>query len=150
MHLQLLVNFCRIKKNRLQMELVYQTRKMYSINLLRCVFSYWNCLLNICRNFALKFKGPSWSYGSWIYNYLWNQCLSTLTLWVQILFKRGVLDTILCDFLDQENWPPGYNWNIVESGVKHHNPNSVLKCLRNRYKFCSFAYCTTQVLNGES
>ena len=22
-----------------------------------------------------------------------------------------------------ENWPPRYNWNIVESGVKHHNTN---------------------------
>jgi hypothetical protein len=21
------------------------------------------------------------------------------------------------------SWPPRYNWNIVESGVKHHNPN---------------------------
>jgi len=31
-------------------------------------------------------KGPSWpwSYGSWIYNYLCNQCLSPLTLWVRI------------------------------------------------------------------
>jgi hypothetical protein len=25
-----------------------------------------------------------WSYGSWIYNYLFNQCLSPLTLWVRI------------------------------------------------------------------
>ena len=30
--------------------------------------------------------GPSWSwsYGSWIYNYLCNRCLSLLTLWVRI------------------------------------------------------------------
>jgi len=43
--------------------------------------------------------GPSWawSYGSWIYNYLCNQCLSPLLLWVQILFMRGVLVTTLCD-----------------------------------------------------
>ena len=27
------------------------------------------------------------------------------------------------DFLHQENWPPLFNWNIVESGVKHHNLN---------------------------
>jgi hypothetical protein len=26
-------------------------------------------------------------------------------------------------FLHQENWPPWYNLNIVESGVKHHNPS---------------------------
>jgi len=24
------------------------------------------------------YTGPSWSYGSWIYNYLCNQCLSSL------------------------------------------------------------------------
>ena len=32
--------------------------------------------------------GPSssWSYGSWIYNYLWNQCLSPLKLWDWTLF----------------------------------------------------------------
>ena len=39
--------------------------------------------------------GPSWlwSYGSWI----WNQCLSPLTLWVQIPLRRGELSTPLCD-----------------------------------------------------
>jgi hypothetical protein len=32
--------------------------------------------------------GPSWSwsYGKWIFNYLPNQCLSPLKLWVRILF----------------------------------------------------------------
>jgi hypothetical protein len=38
----------------------------------------------------------SWSYGSWIYNYLWNQLLLSLTLWVWIPLRRGVLDTF-CD-----------------------------------------------------
>ena len=33
---------------------------------------------------------------SWIYNYLCNQCLSPLTLWVRIPLRRGVLDTPLC------------------------------------------------------
>jgi len=34
------------------------------------------------------YKGPSWSwsYESWIHNYLFNQCLSPLTLWVRIPF----------------------------------------------------------------
>ena len=47
----------------------------------------------------LKNSGPSWpcSYGSWIYNYLCNQCLSPLMLWVRIPLKRGVLNTTLCD-----------------------------------------------------
>jgi hypothetical protein len=30
-------------------------------------------------------------------------------------------------FLQQCNWPPRYNWDIVESGVKHHKPN-LLPC----------------------
>ena len=38
-----------------------------------------------------------WSYGSWIYNCLCNQCLSPLMLGVLILFRRGVLDTTICD-----------------------------------------------------
>ena len=44
-------------------------------------------------------QGPSWSwsYDSWIYNYLSNQCLSPLTLWVQTPLRRGLLDTTLCD-----------------------------------------------------
>jgi hypothetical protein len=28
--------------------------------------------------------GPLWSFGSWIYNYLWNRFLSPLTLWLRI------------------------------------------------------------------
>jgi len=42
-------------------------------------------------------KGPSWSwlYGSWSNNYLCNQCLSSLMLWVRTPLRRGVLDTTL-------------------------------------------------------
>ena len=47
-------------------------------------------------------KGLSWSwvYGSWIYNYLCNQCLSPLKLWVRTPFVArctNVLYTTLCD-----------------------------------------------------
>jgi hypothetical protein len=38
--------------------------------------------------FIINWQGPSWSYGSWIYNYLCNQseCLSPLKLWVRTPF----------------------------------------------------------------
>ena len=39
----------------------------------------------------------SWSYGSWIYNYLCNQWPSPLTLWVWIPLVQGVLDRTLRD-----------------------------------------------------
>ena len=44
-----------------------------------------------------NFWGPPWSHGSWIYIYLYNQCLSQPKLWVRILLRRGVLDTTFCD-----------------------------------------------------
>jgi hypothetical protein len=49
----------------------------------------------------MQYQGPwmlgppwSWSYGSWIYNYLRNRCLSSLMLW-------AVADTTLCDTVCQ-------------------------------------------------
>ena len=48
----------------------------------------------------------SWSYGSWIYNYLCNQCLSSL-MWVRIQLGRGVLDTVcdkVCQWLAAGLW----------------------------------------------
>ena len=32
---------------------------------------------------------------------------------------------VFSGLLHQLNWPPQYSWNIVESGVRHHNPNTV-------------------------
>ena len=63
----------------------------------RSHFSYLNHVLSIlgCVVFIIRHlifltnpkKGASWSlYGSWIYNYLCNQCLSPLTLWVRIMY----------------------------------------------------------------
>jgi len=40
---------------------------------------------------ACMSMGPSWlwSYGNWIDNYLCNQCLSRLTLWVRAPFMAS-------------------------------------------------------------
>ena len=106
------------------------------------------------------YRGPSWSwsYGSWIYNYLCNQCLSPQMLWVWIPLKRVVLDTTLydkyvSDFAAGRRFSPGtpvsstnktdchntlYNLNIVESGIKHHNPTPS-KCLW--YIYCLYKTC---------
>jgi len=45
----------------------------------------------------VKMLSWSWSYGSWIYNNLCNQRLSSLKLWVRIHLMRGLLDTTLYD-----------------------------------------------------
>ena len=53
--------------------------------------------LNLYSMFIHILRGPPWlwSYGSWIYNYLFNQCLSPLILWVQISSREKC--TTLCD-----------------------------------------------------
>ena len=52
------------------------------------VFYFFHFTIFLCIDTDISNnKGPLWSYGSWIYNYLCNQCRS----W------RGVLDTTLCD-----------------------------------------------------
>jgi hypothetical protein len=53
-------------------------------------------------------EGLSWSYGSWIYSYLCNQCLSPLMLRVRIQLVLSVLDTTLCDKACQ--WPAAGQW----------------------------------------
>ena len=72
-------------------------------------------------------------------HYICNWCLSPLMLWFRLPLRARC--ATLCDKVFQwlvtcrwispatpvsstnKNWPPRYNWNIVESGVKHHEPN---------------------------
>jgi hypothetical protein len=68
-------------------------------------------------------KGSSWSYGSWIYNYLCNQCLPPLTLWVQILHRQGVLDTTLCDKVCQ--WLATGRWFSLGTPVSSTKKNEI-------------------------
>ena len=63
-------------------------------------FVYMYVYQKLISHFLLE-EGMSWSYGSWIYNYLCNHCLSPLTLQVRIPLRRGVLDTTLCDIVCQ-------------------------------------------------
>ena len=80
----------------------------------------------------------SWSYGSWISNYLCNQCLSPLICWVRIpLMARFTRYNIVINFvsdlrqvggfLQVVRFPPPIILTVhdmTESGVKHHNPNT--------------------------
>jgi hypothetical protein len=62
----------------------------------------------------------SWSYGSWIYNYLCNQCLLPLKLWVRIPFiGTPVSSTNNTDRHDITE--------ILWSGVKHDKPSKAIK-----------------------
>ena len=64
---------------------------------------------------------PSWlcSYGSWIYNYLCNQNISPLKLWVRIPLRRCVLDTTLCNKVCQ--WLSTGRWFSPDTPVSSTN-----------------------------
>jgi hypothetical protein len=73
------------------------------------------------------YKGPSWpwSYGSWIYNYLCNQYLSPLMLWVRILIRARC--TTLCDKVCQ--WLATGRWFSPVSPTNktdHHDITEIL------------------------
>jgi hypothetical protein len=94
-----------------------------------------------CQWHGSPYERPSWSwsYGSWINNYLCNQCLSPLKLRVRSPFMARCTQynyVIKCvsdlrqvvvfsgtpvSSTYKTAWLPRYNWNIVESRVKHHN-----------------------------
>ena len=72
-------------------------------------------------------QGPSWSwsYCSWIYNYICNECLSPLKLWV-----RTPLDTKLCDkvcqWLATARWfSPGTPFSSTNK-TDHHDITEIL------------------------
>ena len=90
-------------------------------------------LYYICIHFLYTFLylilqlGPSrsWSYGSWIYNYLCNQCLPPLMLWVRISIRARC--TTLCDKVCQRLatgrlFSPGFSTN----NTSHHDITEIL------------------------
>ena len=86
-----------------------------------------------------SWQGPSWSrsYGSWIYNYLCNQCLSPLMLWVQISIRARC--TILCDKVCQwlaTGWwfPPGPPVSSTNKTDRHDITEILLKVALNTIK----------------
>jgi hypothetical protein len=50
------------------------------------VYTYEPCIISWRWNPKKRWPLWSWLYGSWIYNYLCNQCLSPLKLWVRTPF----------------------------------------------------------------
>ena len=82
-------------------------------------------------------KNEAWSHGGWIYNYLCNQCLSPLKLWVRNLFMaRCIFDTTLCDkvcqWLATGPWfSPGSPVSSTNKTDRHDIPEIWLKVALN-------------------
>ena len=89
-----LISACRIDGHRRSF--------WHGLNLIPLMASNRN--IKLCHMYISDGLLWSWSYGSWIYNYLCNQWLSPLALWVQIPFRWGVLDTTSCQLLVADLW----------------------------------------------
>ena len=78
----------------------------------------------------------SWSYGSWNYNYLCNQCLSPLKLWIWIWISIRTRCTTLCDkvcqLLATGLWfSPGTPVSSTNKTDRHHITEILLKVALN-------------------
>ena len=66
------------------------------------VFQYFGFGVSVCKEVVVVI------YGCWLSNYMCNQCLSPLMLWVRTPLRRLILDTTLCDKVCQ--WPATDRW----------------------------------------
>jgi hypothetical protein len=78
----------------------------------------------------------SLSYGSLMYNYTCNQCLSPLKLWVRIPLRHGVLDTILYDKFCQ--WLPPGQWFSAGTPVSSTNKKLTTLVVIGTGYMCSY------------
>jgi hypothetical protein len=96
----------------------------------------WLCKYHTFCMIMLSYRRSLWpsSYGSWIYNYLCNQCLSPLVLWVRISIRARC--TPLCDKVCQ--WlaldPPVSSTNKTDRHICHDITEILLKVALNTIK----------------
>jgi len=85
-------------------------------------------------------QGPSWScsYGSWIYNYLYNQCLSALTLRVRTPFmvrctRYNIMwSSLICQWFAAGLWfSPGTPVSSTNKADRHDITEILLKVALN-------------------
>ena len=85
----------------------------------------------------------SWSHGSWISNYLCNQCLSSLMLWVRILIRARckTLCDKLCQWLATGWWfSPGPTVSSTNKTDRHDITKILLKVALNTIKQICIQY----------
>ena len=79
------------------------------------VIVWYNYLCNPCHN---KVVSSNLAHGE-VYSIHHYIITFVSDLWQSVVFS------VFSAFLYQWNLPPRYNWNIIESGVQHHNSNPI-------------------------
>jgi hypothetical protein len=84
-----------------------------------------------------KFQGPLWlwSHGSWIYNYLCNQYISPLWVWILLRVRCATLCDKVCQWLAAGRWfSPGTTVSSTNKTVHHDITKILLKVALNTIK----------------
>ena len=117
------------------------------------LFIYFNlCLIIMINNLSCLFtsisKGPSWlwSYSSWIYNYLCNQCHHHWCCKFKSRSGRGVLDTLydnIYQWVATGLWfSPGLSVSSTNKTDCHDITEILLKVALNTIKQTSISFLT--------
>ena len=96
------------------------------------------CGNKLLSNFTY-FQGPSWSwsYGSWIYNYLCNRCLSPLMMLVRLPLRTRctTLYDKVCQWHATGRWfSPGPTFSSTNKTDRHNITEILLKVALNTIK----------------
>jgi hypothetical protein len=94
-------------------------------NIIFCSKSSYSRLLTITIKWIWTGQSWPWSYGSWIYNYLCNQCLSPLMLWVRISTRARC--TTPCDKVCQ--WLVTGRWFSPVSSINKTDRHEITEIL---------------------
>ena len=110
----------------------YKSNWEWAVNIIIKSFSFLFTIIFL----LIYLMGASWpwSYGSWIYNYLCNQCLSPLMLWVWISIraKCTTLCDKVCQWLATGQWfSPGTPVSSTNKTFSHDITEILLKVMLN-------------------
>jgi hypothetical protein len=120
-----------------------------------CIHQSWKMKINIwLKKFALCITG--WLYDSWNHNYLVNQCLSPLMLWIRIplMARCTTLCDKVCQWLATGGWfSPGTPVDSTNKTDCHDITKILLKLalntLKRTKKLCNIVISTICPLNRD-
>jgi hypothetical protein len=110
----------------------YKSNWEWAVNIIIKSFSFLFTIIFL----LIYLMGASWpwSYGSWIYNYLCNQCLSPLMLWVWISIRAKCITLCdkVCQWLATGQWfSPGTPVSSTNKTFSHDITEILLKVMLN-------------------